>query len=103
MSAGVCARCGAAASGKFCAECGASLAPLTCPACGHVPLAGSRFCTQCGAPVAGQALPPLAGGDAVARADSQLPWWIAGGTLVLLIILLAWPVIHPKEPEPAAP
>src|SRR2546426_843079 len=107
MSAGVCPRCGAAATGKFCSECGASLAPLACPACGNTPPAGARFCNKCGTALAGGAAgvagaPPLPGGSAT-RGDGQLPWWIAGTTLVVLIVLMAWPVINPKKPAPPAP
>ena len=40
-----CARCGAAASGKFCASCGAA---LPAPA----PVAAKKFCTECGAALA---------------------------------------------------
>ena len=102
MADGVCPRCGAAASGKFCSECGASLAPLSCPSCGNVPPPGARFCNKCGAGLAGQPeaapatrTPPAAGGE------SQVAWWIAGGTLVALIVVLAWPVINPGSEEPA--
>src|SRR5688572_11185909 len=98
MSEAACPRCGAAASGKFCSECGASLAPATCPACGQTTAAGARFCNRCGASLTGQ---PAAGGVGVAgssRADSQVAWWIAGGTLVVMIVMLAWPVINPEQP-----
>jgi hypothetical protein len=104
MSAGVCPRCGAAATGKFCSECGASLAALTCPSCGQATPAGARFCNKCGAGLAGQgpAVSAAAGAGAT-RGDGQLAWWIAGGTLVVLIVTLALPVINPKEPEAPAP
>lgn len=106
MSA-VCPRCGAAASGNFCSTCGASLAALTCPSCGHTPAPGARFCNTCGAALANGPAPsgPAAGAPAGAapRGESQLAWWIAGTTLVALIVLMAWPVIHPKQeaPQPA--
>ena len=100
MSA-VCPRCGAAAAGRFCSACGSSVSTLTCPACGHAPPPGARFCNKCGAALAGAASPPPAVGPAEAHGDSSLAWWIAGGTLVLLIVLIAWPVIHPDEsPQP---
>src|SRR5687768_15467249 len=98
MSEGVCPRCGAAASGKFCSECGASLAAVTCPSCGQSTAAGARFCNRCGASLTGQTAASATGAPATARADSQVAWWIAGGTLVILIVLLAWPVINPEEP-----
>jgi hypothetical protein len=110
MSEGVCPRCGAAASGKFCSECGASLAAAVCPACGQITAAGARFCNRCGASLTGQTAAAAAtGAGPSARADSQVAWWIAGGTLAVLIVMLAWPVINPEEPvpqtapQPAAP
>src|SRR5690348_7245910 len=105
MSDTTCPRCGATATGNFCASCGASLAPQTCPSCGNTPAPGARFCNKCGTPMAGTAIPgavPGAVGGAT-RGDSQLAWWIAGTTLVALIVLMAWPVIHPKkDAQPAA-
>lgn len=96
MSAGVCPRCAAAASGNFCASCGASLAPLACPSCGTVPAPGARFCPKCGTGLAGQT--PAAGQPVqAARGDAQLAWWLAGGMLVILIVLIAWPVINPSQ------
>jgi hypothetical protein len=100
MSEGVCPRCGAAASGKFCAECGASLAAVGCPACGQTTAPGARFCNRCGASLTGQPAATGVGAAAGSRADSQVAWWVAGGTLVVLIVMLAWPVINPREPEP---
>ena len=104
MSSGVCPRCGAAAAGKFCSECGASITPLACPSCGNEPPPGARFCNRCGAALAGTA-PAAAGGAGAAapRGDGQVAWWIAGGTLVVLIVLMAWPVINPKKEQAPAP
>ena len=106
MSDVVCPRCGASATGNFCASCGASLAPITCPSCGSTPAPGARFCNKCGAALASTAGPTAAATTGAApRAESQLAWWIAGTTLVALIVLIAWPVIHPKKeeaPQPAA-
>ncbi len=104
MSSAVCPRCGASATGNFCSECGASLAPLTCSSCGNTPPAGARFCNKCGGPLvtaAAAGAMPGAPPAAVARGESQLAWWIAGTTLVALIVLMAWPVINPKKPEEA--
>jgi hypothetical protein len=110
MTAGLCPRCGAAASGRFCSECGASLAALTCPSCGQASPAGARFCNKCGAGIAGQGADAARAGTtggaaaaATARGDGQVAWWLAGGMLVVLIVTIAWPVIKQSEPEPAAP
>lgn len=94
-----CPRCGAAATGKFCSECGASLAPLSCPSCGHAPPPGARFCNKCGGALASPGA--LAETSAPAGGDSQLAWWIAGSTLIVLIVLMAWPVIRPKPANQA--
>ena len=108
MSSHSCSRCGAPAAGNFCSSCGASVVTLSCPACGHTPAPGARFCTRCGAGLAGE------GGAAVTRAPDgsgsqnevvpggggSVAWWIAGGSLVALITLAAWPVIRTGAPDP---
>ena len=113
MSSRSCSRCGAAADGNFCSSCGASLAALTCPACGRTPAPGARFCTSCGAGLAGgpgaavpRAQDGLGSGEsdqAAPSGESRVAWWIAGGALVALIMLAAWPVIRPGVPSPAPP
>lgn len=98
MAAVFCPRCGAAAAGKFCSECGSSLAAVGCPSCGHIPPAGARFCNKCGASLgAAAAGGGAAGATGAPRGDSQVAWWIAGGTLVVLIVILAWPVLNPEQ------
>ena len=96
-----CPRCGALATGNFCASCGGSLSPRTCPACGHTPAAGARFCNLCGARLAEEAArAPVPNSGAVGAArEGALGWWIAGTTLVALILLVAWPVIRQDEPD----
>ena len=112
MSSRSCTRCGATASGNFCSSCGVSLAALACPACGHVPAPGARFCTTCGAGLFGEpgapARAPSRASDgstevAAPARDSSLAWWIAGGSLVALIVSAAWPVIHPESANPSVP
>ena len=110
MSSPSCPRCGAAADGNFCSSCGASLAALSCPACGHTPALGARFCTSCGAGLAeerGAAVtrPPdgVSSGsqsEVVPGGGNSVAWWIAGGSLVALIMSAAWPVIRPGAPDP---
>ena len=108
MSSSSCSRCGAAAAGNFCSSCGASLTALSCPACGHTPAPGARFCTRCGAGLAGEGdsaatrAPDGSGSQnpVVPAAGSSVAWWIAGGSLVALIMLAAWPVIRPGAPDP---
>ncbi len=102
MASSICPRCGAASTGNFCSSCGSSLAAVTCPSCGTTPAPGARFCNKCGAGLAADA--GVAPAAVRAGGDSPVAWWIAGGTLVALITLAAWPVIRPggSEPAPAA-
>lgn len=102
MASSICPRCGAATTGNFCSSCGSSLAAVTCPSCGSTPAPGARFCNKCGAGLAADAGVASAGVAVRAGGDTSVAWWIAGGTLVALITLAAWPVIHPSAPEPAA-
>ena len=108
MSSLSCSRCGAPAAGNFCSSCGASLAALSCPACGHTPAPGARFCTRCGAGLVGEsgaAVTRPAGGsgpqnEVVPGGGGSVAWWIAGASLVALIMSVAWPVIRPGAPDP---
>ena len=106
MSSSSCSRCGAAAAGNFCSSCGASLAALSCPACGHTPAPGARFCPRCGAGLAGDSAATRAPGGSgsqntvVPAGGGSVAWWVAGGSLVALIMLAAWPVIRPGAPDP---
>ena len=111
MSSTSCSRCGAAAAGNFCSSCGASLTALPCHACGHTPAPGARFCTKCGEGLAGErtaTVTRVPDGVSYGPPDVVVPgrgssvaWWIAGGSLVAVIVLVAWPVIRPGAPNPA--
>ena len=85
-----CPNCGAESSGAFCAECGAPLKGAKCRSC-NAPLAvGSKFCTQCGTAVTGRA-----------PAASKTAWYIVGGALALLLIVLIWPAVRGEKGNPA--
>ena len=107
MSSPSCSRCGAAAAGNFCSSCGSPLVALSCPACGHTHAPSARFCTRCGASLAGEGdsaatrAPDGSGSQnvVVPGVGSSVAWWIAGGSLVALIMLAAWPVIRPSVPD----
>ena len=96
-----CPSCGTESSGNFCQSCGASLRVLNtnCAACGEKLQRGARFCTRCGAP-AGAA--PARGARAHGT-PSNLPWYIGGGVLMVLAIILAVPMLRDAAPEAAGP
>jgi hypothetical protein len=80
-----CSQCGQIAEGAFCASCGAPQAGASCGSCRKPLVAGARFCTACGTPV-------RAGGG------SNLPWYVAGASLVTLILVLLLPTLRPAPP-----
>lgn len=79
-----CSRCGKPADGAFCAHCGAPQAGAPCGGCGQALLPGARFCTACG--------------HAVRATGSNLPWYVAGASLVVLILVLLFPTLQPTPP-----
>jgi hypothetical protein len=81
-----CPACGSESTGNFCPSCGAALRAGTCADCGATLIEGARFCTRCGAG-AGQ---PGARRTASTR-NPDLPWYLAGGVLLLLIAILLVP------------
>ena len=87
-----CPNCGAQTEGAFCSDCGAPLKGATCRDCQAALPTGARFCNNCGTPTGSRA---SASGD-----GSKLPWIIAGGALVLLIAIIAWPALKgDDQPE----
>jgi double zinc ribbon protein len=81
-----CPNCGSDASGAFCSECGSPLKGAKCRECNSPLPAGAKFCTNCGTPVAARA-------RAVAQTPSKAPWFVAGGALLLVTLVLLWPSI----------
>lgn len=111
-----CPECGKSATGNFCQHCGARLGGRFCNECGSEVAAGARFCNQCGTEVAGGAAGAGAGraGEhrAAARAafgGQNLPWWIAGAAMFVMIMLVGRAMVRPAGPvapggaPPAAP
>lgn len=93
-----CPSCGTESQGRFCASCGASLRPANCAECGSKLDPGARFCTRCGHEVgAGSPQRRTAG----AGTGGNLPWYIAGGVLLVLIAVLLYPVVTGGDGVPA--
>jgi len=99
----LCPECGKHASGNFCHHCGTTLGGRFCSVCG-AGLEGS-FCNECGAKVKGLRAREGRGGgggaggqpptptDIGARID--LPWWIAGAALFILVVVVGWTMVNP--------
>lgn len=104
MSAGAkpyCPECGKAATGNFCQHCGAKLGGRFCNQCGSKVAPAATFCNQCGTKVDG------AGGGHRAAAASvmggqNLPWWIAGAAMFVLIVVVGVNMVQPGPTAPAA-
>ena len=84
-----CSHCGTESDGNYCPACGTSLRPGTCQECGAKLVPAARFCTRCGAAVGGAAV----AGAARSVRGSTLPWYLAGGVLLLLIAILLVPAL----------
>lgn len=82
-----CQKCGAEAKGNFCSSCGGQLKQGVCPSCGGPTKPGDGFCTQCGVTLGGKGETATAAGGL-----GNLGWWMAGGTLLILILVLGYPV-----------
>jgi len=99
----LCPQCDKPCTGNFCQHCGATLGGRFCNECGGKVAAGAAFCNQCGQKVAGGGT----GGSghraaAVAVVGGQnLPWWIAGASMFVLIFIVGLQMVRPAGP--AAP
>jgi hypothetical protein len=78
--------------------------PGKCAQCGAKLVAGARFCTSCGAEAGAEA--GAAGGGRVRRGrgaataaenTSNLPWYIAGAILLVLILVLGLPMVMGED------
>lgn len=99
MSAGarpLCPECGKAATGNFCQHCGAKLGGRFCDQCGAKASPGASFCNQCGAKLSGggrrQAAAAVLGGQ-------NLPWWIAGAAMFVVIVMIGVNTVRPGGPS----
>lgn len=89
-----CPACGTPASGKFCSNCGNPLGAQNCRYCQAELSPGARFCHRCGQPTQRGATAPAAERD-------RLPWFIAGGVIVLLLGAIVFKVTSGNGPTPA--
>jgi hypothetical protein len=96
----LCPECGKAATGNFCQNCGAQLGGRFCDQCGAKAAPAATFCNQCGAKM-------RAGGRRAAAASAfggeNLPWWIAGAAMFVVILVVGVRMVQPTGPGPAAP
>ncbi len=81
-----------AAEANFCSRCGGALRGPACPACSARSEVGDRFCTHCGEGLPSARGPSRAARPKVAIAGARLPWALAGGlALVVLVMLVVQP------------
>jgi len=102
----LCPECGNPATGNFCQHCGAQLGGRFCDQCGTEAGAAAAFCNKCGAKLRG-------GGHRAAAASvmggQNLPWWIAGAAMFVVILVVGVRMVQPAGPAaapaaaPAAP
>jgi hypothetical protein len=95
-----CANCGTESRGNFCPSCGTSMRAAQCGACGADLVPGARFCTTCGAdagaaPAAAASRRPRP--PAEGESGSNLPWYIAGAVLLVLLFVLLSPIIMGED------
>lgn len=103
MTAGskhLCPACGKAATGNFCPHCGAQLGGRFCDQCGAKAAQAATFCNQCGAKM-------RSGGQRATAASvlggQNLPWWIAGAAMFVLILVVGVRMVQPAGPATSAP
>ncbi|MDX1492463.1 MAG: hypothetical protein R3253_00210 [Longimicrobiales bacterium] len=94
-----CPECNKPATGNFCQHCGANLGGRFCNQCGGKVSAGAKFCNKCGAKVAA----PGSGGAHREAAASvfggqNLAWWLAGGAMFALIVVVGVSMVRPGPP-----
>lgn len=95
-----CPECNKPATGNFCQHCGAKLGGRFCNQCGGKLSAGAKFCNQCGAKAAGAVGGASPRREIVAEVvgGQNLPWWIAGAAMFVLIVVVGVSMVRPGPP-----
>lgn len=95
-----CTECGKTATGNFCQECGAQLGGNFCNQCGEELRPSASFCNQCGGSVDGPGRRKAAAAAVVG--GGNLPWWIAGLAMFVLIVVVGVNMVQPGATSPPA-
>ena len=85
-----CARCGAAAPGRFCTECGAPTGRSICGACGAELSAAARYCHRCGAETK-PGVPP---------GRERVAWTVASVAVLLTVAVVGYEIGKGRVPAP---
>ena len=96
----LCPECGKAATGNFCQHCGAALGGRFCDQCGAKSAPAATFCNQCGAKLRGAGRRAAA---ASVMGGQNLPWWIAGAAMFVVILVVGVRMVQPTTPAPSQP
>jgi len=91
----LCPECGKAATGNFCQHCGAALGGRFCDQCGAKAAPAAAFCNQCGAKMRSGG---RGGGGASVMGGQNLPWWIAGAAMFVVILVVGVRMVQPAGP-----
>ena len=96
MTALVCPKCGKAASGSFCQECGAKVGGHFCQECGAQITATAKYCNRCGNHISVNEHRAAA---SATLGGTNLPWWIAGAAMFMLIVALGTQMMQSGGPS----
>ncbi|HSH76279.1 MAG TPA: zinc ribbon domain-containing protein, partial [Longimicrobiales bacterium] len=92
--------CGKAATGNFCQHCGSKLGGRYCDECGAKAAPAAAFCNQCGSKI-GSAGRRAAAASVVG--GQNLPWWIAGAAMFVVILVVGVNMVQPAGPAAPGP
>lgn len=97
----LCPECGKAATGNFCPHCGSQLGGRFCDQCGAKAAPAAAFCNQCGAKMRGGAGRRSAAASVIG--GQNLPWWIAGAAMFVVILVVGVRMVQPAGPATTTP